>query len=127
MGSAARKYESEPFMSEHAVLEERVDNLKNVKADVKHLAQKIDAVSASLTEHRLETKDAFAKLRDETTGAIANLRNDLTASVGELRLEMKGYFDKHRHDRTAMILWMIGTMIGALGVAFTAARLLSHS
>ncbi|MEJ1960614.1 MAG: hypothetical protein WDO56_03310 [Gammaproteobacteria bacterium] len=111
------------------VLDEKVDNLRKdvaeLRADVRRIDTKIDGVNAGLVEHRLETEKSFAKLRDETKESIAALRNEFTASVGALRLEMKEYFDGHRNDRKALIAWMISTMIGVAGLAFTAAKLFS--
>ena len=108
MASVARKFESESFMPEKSVIEERVDNLKesvsDLKVEVVQLKAEVRQVGDSLTEHRLETKDSLARQRDE----------------------MKEYFDKHANDRTAMIRWMTGTMIGAAGLAFIAAKFFSH-
>lgn len=118
MAAAARKIELEPRMHERTVIEEKVDHLQKdvteIKADVRRLDGKIDAVSASLSEHRLETEKSIGKLRDETKDSIAALRN-----------EMKESFAKLHGNHTSQIAWTVSTVIAAAGAAFTAAKFFS--
>ena len=149
MSATARKFEMEPRMQAQTSLEATVNHIQEditgLKADVKRLDTKIDAVSNSLVEHRLETAKSFGKLRDEMTNAIGTLRGEMKESIAALRDEMKDStsalrvetkdsiaalrvemmesFAKLRSSQTSQIAWAIGTLIAAAGVAFTMAKL----
>ena len=136
MAATARKFEMEPQMHERTVLDAKVDHIQSdvagLKSDVKRIDAKVDAVGASLTEHRIETERSFAKVRDEMAkqrdelkASIAALRNDMTEAIGALRVEMKDSLAALRRDRSAQIGWLIGTAITAVGAAFTAAKFFS--
>ena len=69
MAETAEKFEVGPQIPERTVIEERGDRVRkevsDLKADVRRLDEKIDAIRATLTEHRIETEKSFGKLRDE--------------------------------------------------------------
>ena len=129
MAATARKFEMEPQMSEHTVLEQKVDRIQedvsvlkadvtglkedvsDLKADVRRLDTKIDAVNSGLVAHRLETEKSFGTLRTE-----------LTAAIGTLRVEMKDSFANLRSSHIAQIAWMVSTVIAATGAAVTVAK-----
>ena len=115
MAATARKFEVGPQMPERTVIEEKVDRLRedvtDLKADVRRLDGKIDAISESLTEHRLETEKSFGKLRAETKDSIASLRAEMKDSDAALHSKLN-----------ANLAWTVGTVIAATGAFFTAAR-----
>ncbi len=160
MAAAARKIEVEFPMQEPTVLEKKVDRAQediavlkadvkvlrsdvnhlqeavaDLKTDVKRIDAKVDAVGASLTEHRLETeksignlrvemKDRIAELRNETKDAFSELRNEmkdgfaaLRAEIAASRIEMKESFEKFRDRRFTQIAWIIGTVIASIGTS----------
>jgi gas vesicle protein len=94
MAATARKFELEPPMHEQTVLEVNVNHLQEdvtgLKADFKRMDTKIDAIGASLTEHRLETERSIGKLRHEMKDAIGTVREEMKDSIAAVRDEMKG-------------------------------------
>lgn len=126
MAATARKFETEPPMHTQTGLEVTVNHIQEdvtgLKADVKRLDSKIDAIGGSLTEHRLETEKSFGKLRDEMKDAIASLRVETKESIAALRVEMKDSFAKFRSSQASHLAWAISTLIAAAGVAFTVVR-----
>jgi hypothetical protein len=101
MAVPAEIIEWEYQMTQRTVLDEKVDHTQrdvaDLKADVKRLDAKVDtkvdALSASLTEHRIETEKSF----------------------GKLRVEMRDY-------HWSQIVWLVGAVIAAVGAAFTIAK-----
>ena len=93
MAATARKFELEPPMHEQTVLEANVKHLQEdvtgLKADFKRMDTKIDAIGASVTEHRLETERSFGKLREEMKDSIAAVRGELKDSIAAVRGELK--------------------------------------
>ena len=80
-------------MHEQTVLEANVKHLQEdvtgLKADFKRMDTKIDAIGASLTEHRLETERSFGKLREEMKDSLAAVRGELKDSIAAVRGELK--------------------------------------
>ncbi len=159
MAAAARKIEVEFPMQEPTVLEKKVDRAQediavlkadvkvlrsdvnhlqeavaDLKTDVKRIDAKVDAVGASLTEHRLETEKSIGNLRVEMKDRIAELRNEmkdgfaaLRAEIAASRIEMKESFEKFRDRRFTQIAWIIGTVIASIGTSIgTAVAVLKY-
>jgi predicted nucleic acid-binding Zn-ribbon protein len=114
MATAARKFETEPAMHGQTGLEVTVNHIQEdvtgLKADLKRLDMKIDAVGSSLVEHRLETSKAFGKFREEFTASIAALRCEMKDSIAALRGEttesiskVRGEIAELRNDMTVAI------------------------
>jgi hypothetical protein len=141
MSVAARKIEVEHKMNQRSALDEKVDHIQSdlteLKADVKRIEvrldgrvdaveEKVDAVAASLAEHRVETEKSFGKVREEIsslrtdlTKDVNTLRNDLTKEVGSLRVEIKDVVAALRHERIVFIAWAVGILIAAVGAFST--------
>ena len=81
MAATARKFEVGSQMPERTVIEEKVDRLRE---DVTDLKADVRTISASLTEHRLETKDAIAALHNKLNAHLAWTIGTVIAAMGGL-------------------------------------------
>jgi chromosome segregation ATPase len=114
------------------------EDVTDLKTDMKRIDAKVDAVGASLTEHRIETEKSFAKVREDMKDGFAALRAEITASRIEMkegsaalhtqiaasRIEMKELLEKFRDRRFTKIAWVIGTVIALIGIAVGALKVL---
>jgi chromosome segregation ATPase len=140
MALAARKIEAEFQMQEPTGLEKKVDRVQEdvavLKADVKvlqsdvdHLKKdvtridaKVDAIGASLTEHRLETEKSIGNLRVEMRDSIGQLRSEMKDEFAKLRAEMKESFEKLRDRRFTLVAFIVGTVTTCIGTTVAALK-----
>jgi|GEM_PF-2171860 len=140
-------------MAERTIYDEKIEHIERdvteLKADVRRIDAKVDAVQASLTEHRIETKEAIGTLRIEMKDEIGSLRDEMKDEIGSLRGEMKdaigalrgemkdtsgtlrgemlrGFADMHR-SRASQMAWLAGTMIAAVSAAAAVAKYFAAS
>ena len=124
MPATARKFELEPKMQERTVLDEKVDHIQRdvaeLKADVRRVDAKIDAVSKSQGELRVEMKDAAAALRIE----MGALHIQLKDCIGALRSEMNNGFARQSSSSVARVAWTVGTLISVITAAVSVGKFL---
>jgi hypothetical protein len=94
MALPARALESETFVEEHlGRLEERAERLQvdvtDLKADIRRVDGKVDAVNTSTTALQGEVKDGFLALVGRISDTERAIRADFATSVSELRNELK--------------------------------------
>jgi myosin heavy subunit len=89
----ARRIETEKTMHERSALQEKVENIEayavETRAEVKRVGAKADAVLATVTEHRIETRTEFGKLRTGMAESSGALRGEMEKSSTALRTEME--------------------------------------
>ena len=86
-------------MAERTVLDERVEHIQNdvteMKKDIRRLDEKIDAVRAD----------------------VANLRSEVKESIGEVKTQIASILGTTKASEIALIKWMTGIVLSAIGVA----------
>ena len=124
MPATARKFELEPQMQERTVLDEKVDHIQRdvaeLKADVRRVDAKIDAVSKSQGELRVEMKDGVAALRIEMGAHHIQLKD----CIGALRTEMNNGFARQSSSSVARVAWTVGTLISVITAAVSVGKFL---
>ena len=137
LAATARKFETELPVRAQTSLEATVNHIQEdvtgLKADVKRLDTKIDAVADSLVELRLETGKSFGSPGDEMTNSFATFRADMMDSIAAFRaetkdsiaafrVEMKDSFAKLHSSQRSQLAWEICTLIAAVGACITIVR-----
>jgi chromosome segregation ATPase len=80
------------------------EDVTDLKTDMKRMDAKVDAkvdaLAASLTEHRIETEKSFAKVREEMKDGFAALKES---------------FEKSGDRRFTLIACIVGTVVTTIG------------
>ena len=125
MPDPARHFETERTMNPRTALDEKVDHIQSdveeLKSDVRELRTKIDAVSADLAEHRVETERSFGALRAEMAAGFGAVRAEMAAGLGALEGKMKDEIAKVMSARAADRVWWLviaGTLLGVMARGF---------
>ena len=94
--------------------------LGNVEGHVSELRSQVSGIVAVLPH--LATKADVADLRTDMKADVAGLRADMKATVGDLKTAIANVKGDLATMETAIIKWIIGTVLTATALAFTIAK-----
>jgi hypothetical protein len=110
-----------------------------VLAIIPHLATKADVadVRAAVVEARADVLEQVGQVRADLPAQVGQVRTDLTAQIGHLRADLAAQIGELRADlsaglgqaqanlaaaETAIIKWIIATVLASAALAFTIAK-----